>query len=130
MTGHREGKFEGANGTELFFQQWLVSEPKARLLFVHGLSEHSSRYGKTAHFFNQSGYDVIHFDLRGHGKSGGQRAFADSLEELLTDIDRFILKFAQNGGPVFLVCHSFGAQLALNYAASPYEGINRLKGIL
>lgn len=130
MTSHREGKFEGANGTELFFQQWLVPEPKARLLFVHGFAEHSSRYQKTAQFFNQSGYDVVHFDLRGHGKSKGERAFATSLEELLTDIDRFILKFAQNGKPTFLVGHSFGGQLALNYVAASYEGIKRLKGLL
>ncbi|MBI2082883.1 MAG: lysophospholipase [Deltaproteobacteria bacterium] len=130
MTNHSSGNFEGAKGTRLFFQQWLAPKPKARLLFIHGLGEHSDRYHHTAHFFVSAGYSVFHFDLRGHGKSEGQRGFAESLADLLADIDRFITKFGANSDPLFLIGHSFGGQLALNYVTSSYPGIQKLNGII
>lgn len=130
MTNHSSGMFEGARGTQLFFQQWVVSRPKARLLFVHGLGEHSSRYQQTARFFSSAGYSTVHFDLRGHGRSEGERVFAESFDELLGDIDQLVAKFGREAPPLFLVGHSFGGQLVLNYAASPCSGVKKINGIL
>ena len=53
---------------------------------MHGLGEHSGRYAHLAAFLNQAGYTLLAFDLRGHGKSEGQRGHTPSCEVLLDDI--------------------------------------------
>ena len=42
---HQEGYLKGVRDTDIYYQYWLPeSEPKAILLVVHGLAEHSGRY--------------------------------------------------------------------------------------
>jgi hypothetical protein len=42
---HQEGFFAYAHGSKRYYQFWLPeSPPKAVLLLVHGLAEHSGRY--------------------------------------------------------------------------------------
>jgi len=85
---------------------------------VHGLGEHSGRYGEWAERFTGAGFAVQGFDLRGHGRSGGARGdtrFAPALR----DLDRLVGQSAWRhpGVPVFLYGHSLGALLALVYLA-------------
>ncbi len=57
------------------------------VVIVHGICEHSGRYDYTASRFNQWGYSVYRFDLRGHGRSGGQRGFVENYERFIDDTD-------------------------------------------
>ena len=42
---HQEGFFTGSDSKKIYYQAWLPEgEPKAVLLVVHGLAEHSNRY--------------------------------------------------------------------------------------
>ena len=41
---HEKGTFIGSGANEIFFQKWTVDNPKASLVLVHGLGEHSGRY--------------------------------------------------------------------------------------
>jgi alpha-beta hydrolase superfamily lysophospholipase len=45
------------------------------MLLIHGYCEHRGRYRETAEHLAQAGYLVMTLDLRGHGQSGGDRAF-------------------------------------------------------
>ncbi len=104
---------------ELFQQIWQPDgEIKAVICLIHGLGEHSSRYAHVAEYFRSKGYVVAAFDLRGHGKSQGQRGHYASLETALDDIRVFIdSTIAQfPGKPVFLYGHSLGGVMVLNYA--------------
>ena len=40
----QEGVFKGYDGAELFFQTWFKAKPKAIILGIHGLGEHSDAY--------------------------------------------------------------------------------------
>lgn len=123
---HRKGSFGGSGGLDLFYQSW---EPASRtkadrsdvpvMVFIHGMAEHSDRYEFPITYFISRGFTVYAMDLRGHGNSGGKRSYAESLDELLEDIDRFLdrVKMEQSGRKLFLVGHSFGGQLVLNYGA-------------
>lgn len=51
-----------------------AEEPRALLLLVHGLGEHSGRYGRTIGFLTDRGISVVSYDLRGHGTAPGPRA--------------------------------------------------------
>lgn len=76
------------DGERLFLRRWARSSAvaaKGRALIVHGLGEHSGRYGHIAHLLNDLGIEVWAHDHRGFGKSGGGRAFIPESEALLTD---------------------------------------------
>jgi alpha-beta hydrolase superfamily lysophospholipase len=84
---------------------------------AHGLGEHIGRYGHVAAAFNAAGLVLFAADLRGHGRSGGARGHAPSLEAYLKDLDALIEQARERfpGLPIFLYGHSLGAILLLNY---------------
>ena len=107
------------DGLRLYAQGWKPeAELKGVVCLVHGLGEHSGRYGHLAAFLNQAGYALLAFDLRGHGKSEGQRGYAPSYEALLDDIARLLDEAANRYPdlPRFLYGHSLGGNLVINYA--------------
>ena len=112
---HSEGTFQTTNGDKVFYQHWTPTEtPRAVLLLVHGLAEHSTRYEGFAAFFTASGFAVFALDLPGHGQSDGRRChirrfieFTDSLGTLLA-----IAKEENPSVPIVLVGHSMGGLIA------------------
>jgi len=122
-----EGTFSGFEGTNLFFREWNVKDPVACILIVHGLGEHSGRYEKLARDFNKNDFSVFTFDLRGHGRSEGKRGHIMSFNEYLYDLDNFkqrVLK--RSSRPLFLLGHSMGGLIAMNYAIKNSTGIHGL----
>ena len=61
------------DGVDLLTRHWKAAAPKAQVLIVHGLGEHSGRWGHVGEFFATRGFEAYAFDLRGHGASGGPR---------------------------------------------------------
>jgi alpha-beta hydrolase superfamily lysophospholipase len=114
---HFEQNFSTQDHLNLFMQGWETSNPKAVVYMVHGLGEHSGRYAHVAAALNDAGYTLVAFDLRGHGKSQGQRGHAPSIDHFMDDIDTFAQKVAERypNMPRFLYGHSLGGMLAINY---------------
>jgi acylglycerol lipase len=112
---HEESAFEGTGGLRLFSQSWrpVGEEPKAMLIVVHGLRDHSSRYAELAEHLVGQGFAVYAFDLRGHGRSEGVRVHIDSFDEYLSDLGLFLERVRQRkpGLPVFLFGHSMGGAI-------------------
>jgi alpha-beta hydrolase superfamily lysophospholipase len=112
--------FYSKDGLKLFGRAWVspASHIKGIVYLIHGIGEHSGRYSHIGKAFNEAGYHMAAFDLRGHGLSEGKRGFSPSLDHLLDDIALF-LRESQNklnlDLPVFLYGHSLGANLILNY---------------
>jgi acylglycerol lipase len=117
--GHTEGHFSGFGGTNLFYQSWAATaDPKAVLIMVHGLKDHSDRYAEVAAKLNAEGYAVYAFDNRGHGDSEGQRVWVDSFDDYLNDLDLFydIVHGLEPNQPVFLFGHSMGGAIVTLYS--------------
>jgi len=117
---HFEINWKSHDGTDIFAQGWEpdTRTPKAVVCLVHGLGEHSSRYAYVAEAFNSEGYILFGADLRGHGRSGGQRGHIPSIEAVMQDID-LLFEQAQSrypGLPLILYGHSLGGILVLHYA--------------
>lgn len=114
---HKEITFEGSGGVRLFSQYWKPRNPKAVLLTVHGLKDHGSRYESLGEQLAGHAYAVFALDLRGHGKSEGERAFVRSFDEYLQDLEIFHdrIRHMESGRPVFLFGHSLGGAIALLY---------------
>jgi len=115
---HTQLEWIAGDGIRFYGQTWEPdSPPRAVVALVHGLGEHSGRYAHVAEALNRAGYILAAFDLRGHGKSTGQRGHTPSYEALMEDIDRFLGEVEKRfpGRPRFLYGHSLGGNLVLNY---------------
>jgi alpha-beta hydrolase superfamily lysophospholipase len=105
------------DGTPLLVRRWPANEPWARMLLVHGVAEHSGRYGRTGGLFANAGIDVTSFDLRGHGSSGGRRGDVERWTDHLDDIGDVLARVRSAAGewPVVLMGHSMGGLLVSDY---------------
>lgn len=122
-----KGWFESGDGTRLMWRrQRPDGKPRATLLFVHGLAEHSGRYLHVFDRFSAAGYDCWAFDYRCHGESPGLRVHVDRFDEFVDDVaaaHRMVRDTAPQG-PLVLVGHSQGGLLALRYVVTHPEGID------
>lgn len=116
---HLETSYDTHDGKKLFLQAWMTDKPKASLLLVHGLGEHSGRYLHLVEKLVDLGVSVFTFDGRGHGKSatGKPDAFIESYQDYLKDIDALFKKVKSYvpGVPAFLYGHSMGGGLVAAY---------------
>ena len=111
---HQEGTFKTVDGLDLYEQWWLPQgTPKAIIVLVHGLAEHSSRHQDIAEHLAGEGYAVEAFDLRGHGKSGGDLAYVHAFEDYLQDLEIFIARVRERWpvSPVFMLGFSMGGTI-------------------
>jgi len=123
---HDEGWTEAADGTRLYWQRHTPGEgPRAALLFVHGLAEHSGRYGHVMRRFAEVGFDCWALDYRGHGKSPGVRVHVDRFDEFLLDIAAAyaLVRAEQASLPLYLVGHSQGGLLVLRHVLAQPDDI-------
>lgn len=123
---HSEGTFEGFENLPLFFQKWQADEPKAVLAIVHGFGEHSGRYMNVVNKVVPEGYSVYSFDHRGHGKSPGKRGHILNWKEYIEDVKHFLelVREEEKNLPLFLMGHSLGGLIVLNYSISNPQGLN------
>jgi alpha-beta hydrolase superfamily lysophospholipase len=115
---HPEGFFKGVRDTSIYFQSWLPeSEPKAVLLIVHGLAEHSGRYMNIVNHFVPLGYAVYGIDHLGHGKSDGMRVYVEHFEDYTNTLKIYfdMIRRWQPEKPIFLVGHSMGGLISAVY---------------
>lgn len=112
---HKEGFFTGVRGTDIYYQCWLPEdEPRAVLLIVHGLAEHSGRYMNVVDYFVPLGYAVYGIDHLGHGKSGGTRVYIKRFNDFIDTFSVYVemVRKWQPGKSSFLVGHSMGALIS------------------
>jgi alpha-beta hydrolase superfamily lysophospholipase len=111
---HHEDRFTARDGIALHEQWWLPrQEPVASVVIVHGINEHGGRYAQLAEDLNCRGYAVYVMDLRGHGRSDGERAMIWQFDQYLDDVEVLLERVAarQPGKPIFLFGHSMGGAI-------------------
>ncbi|KAI1302094.1 hypothetical protein EDD11_005743 [Mortierella claussenii] len=107
------------DGHELYTKTWYpVGTPVAAIVFVHGLGEHIVRYDHVFEEFSKAGFQVSAFDQRGFGQTGKKsKALGSSggYDKAIPDITAALKRGEIEGVPLFLMGHSYGGGLVLNY---------------
>ena len=122
---HEEGFFQGVRGARVYWQCWLPdSEPGAVLLILHGLGDHSGRYGNVVNHLVPLGYAVYGLDQVGHGKSEGTREYVERFDEYTDTLDVFrgMVRQAHPDKPMVLYGHSVGALVSTCYLLDHQNG--------
>lgn len=115
-----------ADGLTLACRRWVPAQmPVAALAVVHGVGEHSGRYERLGQHFSGRRFGVFAVDLRGHGRSEGQRGHVERFSDFHFDV-RTLLDCARQETPdvpVFLLGHSLGGLIVLHYTLHYPDGL-------
>ncbi|MEP9394456.1 lysophospholipase [Gordonia sp. VNK1] len=113
-----EREFQGAHGETIVYDVHTPesAQPRAVVVIAHGMGEHGRRYGHVVDALLADGYVVAVPDHLGHGRSGGARMRIRSFSDYTTDLHRVIGNVAVDGLPTYLLGHSMGGCIALDYA--------------
>lgn len=133
MECSRQGTFKGTVGLELYYQSWHPEgQVRAILAIVHGLGGHSGLYGNIVEHLVPQNYAVYAFDLRGNGRSPGQRGYINAWTEFREDLQAFVqlIKTQYPEQPLFLLGHSVGAVIVLDYVLRFPPEASDLQGVI
>jgi alpha-beta hydrolase superfamily lysophospholipase len=114
-----EGAFQSVGGLNIFFRSWRPSgKPRGVVVVVPGFNSHSGYYRWVADQFVARGLAVYALDLRGRGKSDGERFYVQQFADYVSDAAGCVAlaKSREAGLPVFLLGHSAGGVVACTYA--------------
>lgn len=121
-----EESFEGTGGLRIAFRSWRP-ERKARgvVAIVPGFNSHSGYYDGVARALVADGLAVYAVDLRGRGKSDGERFYVESFTDYVTDAAGLVAlaQKREEGLPTFLLGHSAGGVVACLYAVENQAGL-------
>jgi acylglycerol lipase len=126
---HSEGSFLTPDALTIHHQAWRPEgDPRAVVILLHGLAEHSGRYAHVATTLTDAGFAVHALDHRGHGKSDGKRTYVKSYAEYQGDILQFrrLVESQHPGMPLFVLGHSMGGNLALGHVLDNQTGVRGL----
>ncbi len=94
---------------------------RGQLVVVHGMFEHMGRHRGLVDALGAQGFACVLFDLRGHGKSPSRHGAA-RFRDHLDDVERVCALVEADepppGTPRFLLGHSLGGLIALQYVAT------------
>jgi acylglycerol lipase len=123
------GYFSGDKNLKIFYRNLSAEKEKARLVIAHGLGEHSGRYDRVINRLVPEGLSIWALDFCGHGRSEGKRGHIESFDQYIADIDKLIdiaAEDAPQDTKIFLLGHSLGGLIALNYGLRLPDKLNGL----
>ena len=113
-----EAWLDGTGG-RIFTRHWEPDgTPRASLVICHGVNSHGGQYLRAGEDFSAKGFAVTALDLRGRGKSEGERFYVDSIDAYVSDLSQTI-ELARSHHPdlpVYLLGHSAGGVTSVTYA--------------
>ncbi|WP_354699383.1 Monoacylglycerol lipase [Paraconexibacter sp. AEG42_29] len=116
ITSH-EHTLDGVRG-RISVHHWQNPQPSFVVLLAHGYGEHAGRYEHVAQALLSAGGTVYAPDHLGHGRSEGEPALIDDIEDVVADL-RSVAGLAAGehpGLPTVLIGHSMGGIIATRYA--------------
>jgi alpha-beta hydrolase superfamily lysophospholipase len=119
------------DGTKLAVHEWAPPQVPAGspvVVLIHGIALHGAPYASVAAGFTARGIPLMVPDLRGHGRSEGERGVLAEPHVLRADLGAVLDAAARRhpNAPLVLAGESMGGLLAADYA---WRGERRLAGL-
>ena len=125
----KESTFEGVGGLKIFTRSWQP-EGKARgvVVIVPGFNSHSGQYLWVGEQFAAKDLATYAIDLRGRGRSEGERFYVEKMEDYTDDVATLVTtaKSENPGLPVFVLGHSAGGVVSCIYTLDHQSEIDGL----
>ncbi len=123
MTPSRQASehgFRSWDGAELFYRAWLPEQSTTRaVILFHRGHEHSGRWQDVADKLDLPDFALFAWDARGHGRSPGERGYAENLGVLTRDVEAFVGHISRHYGipveNIVVFAHSVGSVLAATW---------------
>lgn len=105
------------NQVLIYSENHHIKNPKGIVIITHGIALHSIYYRKMAELLNQSGFSVVLYDVRGHGKSQGKRGDIKNIYQFISDLFEVVTHVRKDTDlPIYLLGHSMGGIITKLYA--------------
>jgi alpha-beta hydrolase superfamily lysophospholipase len=114
----QEERIDSTKGISIFVRSWRPeSRPRAVVVICHGVNSHSGQYVWVGEQLADEGLAVYALDLRGRGKSDGERFYVADVADYVSDVAGAVAlaKSHHPGAPVFLLGHSAGGVVSSVY---------------
>lgn len=134
MSKETESFVTSNSKSQLFYRLFEPVDvpPKATLLILHGMQEHSGRYKEVARYFCERGFVVLTYDHLGHGKTAKNKEDhgffgLDSPAQRLVDDAEFMANFLAGKHsklPHYVLGHSMGSfvlRMLLKQSSNKFE---------
>ena len=118
VSGLQEENLKGSSGLKLHIRSWpATGNARAVVVVCHGVNSHGGQYLWSGEQFAKAGFAAYALDLRGRGKSEGERFYVETVAEYVDDVAATIeLAKSRNPAlPVFLLGHSAGGVVSATY---------------
>lgn len=115
---------------KIFYRSWLpTGAPRGVVLLCHGFNSHSGQYGWLAQQLILAGFAVYAGDMRGRGRSGGERFWVDRFSDYVADVAGVAdIALARHPGlPLFVLGHSAGGVVSAAYVL---DNQDKVKGFI
>ena len=115
-TTHEE-TIQSTKGVKIFVRSWTPPAARAVVVICHGVNSHSGQYLWTGEQLVARGLAVFALDLRGRGRSEGERFYVEEVADYVSDVAGTVAlaKSRHPGLPVFLLGHSAGGVVSSTY---------------
>jgi acylglycerol lipase len=114
----KEENVSGSSGLNIFVRSWRPhGAARAVVVICHGLNAHSGQYQWVGEQFAAAGLAVYALDLRGRGRSDGERFYVETFADYVSDVATVIAlaKAREPGLSVYLLGHSAGGVVSCIY---------------
>ncbi|MBR4501323.1 MAG: alpha/beta hydrolase [Clostridia bacterium] len=130
---HRTDFSVNRGGVSLFASRFVPEgTPRGTVMIVHGFTENIEKYAEIIHSLLRTGWCVLAYDQRGHGRSGRKSGIqdlslthVDRFEDYVEDMKAVIADaLAPMPGPKMLLCHSMGGAVSAMFLENercPFE---------
>jgi alpha-beta hydrolase superfamily lysophospholipase len=108
-----------SSGLGIFVRSWQpAGTTRAVVVLCHGFNSHGGYYVRTGEALAARGFAAYALDLRGRGRSDGERFYIESISEYVQDVAAVVAlaKSRHAGLPTYLLGHSAGGVVSCLYA--------------
>lgn len=118
-----------SRGVRIHLRSWMPEGgARAVVVICHGVNSHGGQHAWTAGQLAARGFAVFALDLRGRGKSEGERFFVEDVADYVADVAGAIAiaRARHPGLPLYLLGHSAGGVVACTYTLDHQDEIDGL----